>query len=225
MPQNWVVAQPCFTSHQITITQWEEGKSDLWLQQEADYNAYQSIINYNPELIDTETEEPYPAPQGWNSEEDVVASQTANSNWNQCITDNPTEPEICGLEPVVLLRPSELPVVPPPNPLEEDLVPNTIEPYDKYYGLDLGQVKEINQNSVDAECKAHIYAAWSIESQYNMNAGLYTQEISEIGKSEISSALAENKVFIDHIETLATAQEIDDYVATITRETLTGGRA
>jgi len=53
--------------------------------------------------------------------------------------------------------------------------------------------------------------------------GLYEHTIAELCKTEISTVLAENKTYIDHIATLTTIQEIEDYVATITRTSITGG--
>jgi len=99
---------------------------------------------------------------------------------------------------------------------------NTIEPYDEYYGMDIAQIRAVNQDMVDKDCKLHILSYWSGPAQSNVSMGLYDQTTCELCKSEISATLIENKEFIDAIESLTTAAEIDAYMSTITRGTLTG---
>ena len=101
---------------------------------------------------------------------------------------------------------------------------NTIDPYDKYYGMTLAEVKEQNQNKCDSDTSANIYASISAETQMNTANGLLEQSVAEIIKSEISTALSENTGFIADIEILTSNAQIDAYMAQIERTPMTGGR-
>lgn len=101
---------------------------------------------------------------------------------------------------------------------------NIIEPFDEYLGMSIEQIRVKNQDAVDLDCSKLILSYWSKNAQSNASLGLYDQVTCELCKSEISSALIENKTFIDAIELLETASEIDDYVDAINRTELTGGR-
>ena len=89
---------------------------------------------------------------------------------------------------------------------------------------DIATVKEQALNQVDADCSAYILSYWSLHAQTNVSNGLYSQDICELCKTEISAVLAENKGYIDDIELLNTIQEIEDFVATITRIPITGAQ-
>ncbi len=79
-------------------------------------------------------------------------------------------------------------------------------------------------NTLRTECKAYIYSYWSIEAQSNVAMGLYPQNICEICRNEIRDLLSENKTFINTVKNLATVLEIDTYINSITRLTITGKR-
>ena len=236
-PQGWSCPQPCETYHQATITQWEEGRTDEWDLHKAQYDNYTAIMSYDQDvldydqcIIDNPTEPElctYPAkPSGYSTQEEATASEEAHAQWvvSKAEWDNSNTEPYPVREPTILLIPADLPAVPPPSPLEEDLVPNVIEAYDSHYGQTTAQVKESAQNTLDSDCSTHIYASISAETQMNISNGLIEQSIAEICKQEISGALIENKGYIDDIELLNTNAEIDAYMANISRIPLTGGR-
>jgi len=224
------------------LNYWLEGKSLAWVENDTAYKLYQDLITYEQRLADWEACTPVEpdydncgskpqVPQSFTyndvyyyyaTQEQVDDSQAKWNEWSACMGG--PEPELCGNEPEVLLRPDAFPPVPAPVPAEEDLTPNEITPYDKYYGMTLDEVKEINQNAVDADCKEYIYQYWSNEAQANASMGLYDEQTTSLCKDEISAVLSENKTFIDTIAGLTSNEEIDNYVESITRTTITGGR-
>ena len=182
-----------------------------------EYAQHEFSGRYTADLVAYQNAEPQ---SGWYTQKaayeqfllDVTDYEIKHQAWIDAGSDPETEP----FAPEIVEEQS------PVNP--DDIVPGTISPYDKYYGVSDEEFKEQQLDSVDAQCKQHIHSYWSAEAQANVSLGLYEQTICELCKAEISSALAENKVYIDHIETLTTIAEIEAYVATITRATLTGGR-
>jgi len=182
-----------------------------------DYAQLEHEGRYSADLVAFQKGEPQ---SGWHSQKaayeqyllDLDVWEDAYTEWVEAGSDPETEP----FAPEIVEEQS------PVNP--EDIQPGTISPYDKHYGVTPEEFKEQQLDSVDAQCKQHIHSYWSAEAQANVSLGLYEQTICELCKAEISSALAENKVYIDHIETLTTIAEIEAYVATITRSELTGGR-
>jgi len=83
---------------------------------------------------------------------------------------------------------------------------------------------ENGQNQCDASCSEYILSYWSGPAQSNCSMGLYAQDVCEMCKTEISAVLAENVDFIAHIATLTTKADIDTYVGSIVRTTITGAR-
>jgi len=88
----------------------------------------------------------------------------------------------------------------------------------------LAEHKEAALDKCDADCKAHIYSAISPQTQANVSLGIIEQSLSEVIKQEISGALAENTGLISDIELLQSIDDIDAYMAQISRVELTGGR-
>ena len=91
-------------------------------------------------------------PAGYYTQEEVDASLTAHTIWenNKVIWEN--EPENSGqdypvTESIVLYRPIDLPIVAEPA----TLIPNIITPYDEYFGWDLAQAKTTKYNEIWAE--------------------------------------------------------------------------
>ena len=88
----------------------------------------------------------------------------------------------------------------------------------------LAEHKEAALDKCDADCKAHIYDKISPETQSNIALGFIDQQTSEVIKQEISGALSENTGLISDIELLQSIDDIDAYMAQISRVELTGGR-
>ena len=183
-----------------------------------DYAQLEFGARYSADLVAFQEGLPQ---SGWHSQKaayeqyllDYGAWQEAYQAWVDAGSDPETGPPV---EPEVVEEQS------PVDP--DDIVPGVISEYDKYWDLDLAEVKELNQNRVDGDCTGHILAAWSSNAQRNVSLGLYEEDICSLCKAEVSLALAENKGYIDDIEALNTIQEVDDYVALIQREILLGGR-
>lgn len=181
-PEGWTVPQPSRTWHQEKITQWLEGRTDEWDKQKADYDSYQSIINYENDLFDYET-----------------ALNQCQNDYDACIADSETDNRHCvnshGLcvgfvnipikpegyytqeevdasiaawnewseipadefgnrppQPIILKRPEDLPIVHAPSPL----IPNEIADYIKPVSETINEKAAYLKENFTAEAYADV---------------------------------------------------------------------
>lgn len=168
-PIGWVMPYASMSWHKKKVTQWEEGRTDVWDLHKAVYDNYIAIINYDTllaEYIQCNTDAPNNPfacgkspvkPIGYFTQEEVDLSITIHGGWLTAklawdLNDENQNAAYPIREPLIYKIPADLSVVEAPN----ELIPNVIEAYSESLA-DVIASKQIElQNNFFTEANADV---------------------------------------------------------------------
>ena len=195
-PDICVCKYPSDTRRKTQIQQYLEGRTDEWDQHKAQYDNYTDIMSYDSKvaeyeqcLIDNEENQeqcvPPVKPQGHYTQEEADQSQLEHDEWyadklvweSEPLNEGQTYPV---REPIIKKVPADLPVISEPP----ELVPNTIEPYDEWYGLTLDDMKLRKRIEMKAERDSLLNGVTDITT----SQGTYPVDVNQTNRSNMHQA-------------------------------------